>query len=127
LESIRVSVLQQIAWLLPAKYVVRRHPPRRTRVIALAHQEFQEQFRLIELPALLAIRKNRAEQSPRPRPSQKVLLIWRFFIRIAGRQHHPFHAQVHHLVKKCSYALWIGAIEKRRIRRDSKSALDRFP
>ena len=81
---------------------------------------------MVESPALFAIRKNCAEQSPRARAPEEVLLIWSFIVGVAGGKHHAFHPQLHHFVKKFANTVGIGAIEKRRVRRDSEAALDRF-
>src|SRR4051812_32219781 len=58
LESVRVAVLQKIARLLPAENIVRGHAPGRARVMALAHEEFKEEHRLIETPRLLSVGQN---------------------------------------------------------------------
>src|SRR5450755_1030862 len=50
LEGVRIAVLQQVAGLLPAKDVVGGHAPGGALVVALAHQEFEEERRHIELP-----------------------------------------------------------------------------
>ena len=54
-----------------------------------------------------------------------MILIGRFLIAIARRNHHPFDAQGHHLIEEVAVAHGIGAVEKRRIRRDAKAAPDR--
>ena len=69
----------------------------------------------------------RPEQPPSSRPSQKMLLVRRFIVRISRRKHHAFNAQLHHLVKKLAHALRVGAIKKRGVRRHAKPALHRFP
>src|SRR5438552_12713574 len=83
-ESFCVAILKQITRLLPAENVVRRHAPRRAGIMPLAHQEFEKQRRKIETPIGLAISKNRAEQPPRARPPQKMLLVGRLLVRISG-------------------------------------------
>src|SRR5215467_15935506 len=61
LERLRVAVVEKVAGLLPAEDVVIRVAPRRAFVIDLAHQEFQEEDRLVELPPLAARRAQRTE------------------------------------------------------------------
>src|ERR1700741_4531901 len=61
LERLRVAVVEQVAWLLPAKNVGIGVAPRRAFVIDLAHQEFQEEGRLVELPPFAARSPQRAE------------------------------------------------------------------
>src|SRR5690348_10271055 len=75
LECFCITVLKQITGLLPAKNVVRGHAPGRARVLALTHEKFQKQRRLIELPASFAIGKDGAEQLARASASKEVLLI----------------------------------------------------
>src|SRR5207247_8816208 len=50
-EGGRVALLQEIAGALPAEHVVRRVAPRRALEVLLAHEELEEQRRLVELPA----------------------------------------------------------------------------
>src|SRR5713226_1688333 len=47
LKRIYVTVLQQIAWLLPAEDVVRWHSPWRASIGSLAHQKLEEQLGLV--------------------------------------------------------------------------------
>ena len=56
LKRVRVAVLQQVARLLPAEDRERRHPPRRTGQVLLAHQELHEHRRGVEPPGLLPVR-----------------------------------------------------------------------
>src|SRR5947199_100284 len=56
LERRRVTLLEEVAGPLPAEHVVGRVPPRRALVVALAHEEVEEQRRLVELPAALCRR-----------------------------------------------------------------------
>src|SRR5215471_11976582 len=71
LKGVRVAVLQQITWFLPSEDVVGGHSPRCARIVALAHQEFEEKRRLVEFPALVAVGQNGAEQAPCARTSQE--------------------------------------------------------
>src|SRR5271166_6982083 len=73
IEGVGVAVLQQVAGFLPAEQVKRWHAPWRTRIVALPHQKFKEQRRLIEHPIFLAVRQHGAEQTSRPGAPQKVL------------------------------------------------------
>src|SRR5258707_11342082 len=74
LKRIGIAVLEQIARFLPAEDVGRGHSPWRASIGALPHQELEEKGRMFESPALLAVRQDRAEQPPRARPAQEVLL-----------------------------------------------------
>src|SRR5690242_20314267 len=52
-----------------------------------------------------------------------MLLVRRLVISIAGRKHHAFHTEFHHVVEKLTHALRIGALKKRSIRGDAEAAL----
>src|SRR5260370_4066241 len=123
----QVLVLQQVAGLLPSEDVVRWHAPRRASIGSLAHQKFEEQLRLVEVPTRFAIRQNGPEQAPRASPPKEMLLVGRFIVRIAGRKHHAFDAQLHHFVKKRAYTLRIVAVEQRCLRGYAEALLLRFP
>src|SRR5215813_12364087 len=56
LERRRVALLEQIAGPLPAEHVVGRVTPRRALELLLAHQELQEERRLVEPPAAFRVR-----------------------------------------------------------------------
>src|SRR5690349_7200353 len=77
LKGIGVSVLQQVAGFLPAKNVERGHAPGSAGVIALAHQEFQEQRRLVDNPIWLAVGQNGAEQTTSAGTPQEMVLVRR--------------------------------------------------
>src|ERR1700739_1695548 len=87
----------------------------------LAHEKFKEENRLIELPALFAIRQNRAEQAACTRASEEVLLIRCFIVGIAGREHHSFDAKLHHFIKMRADAIGIGAVEERSVGGDAEA------
>src|SRR6185437_4026543 len=55
LEGLGVAVLQQVAGTLPAEDVVGGGAPGRALVMALAHQELEEERRHVELPAPFAV------------------------------------------------------------------------
>src|SRR6185437_9224434 len=48
LESLGVTILEQVAWPLPPEDVVGRGAPRRALVFAVAHEKFEEERRHIE-------------------------------------------------------------------------------
>ena len=81
---------------------------------------------MIEVPLWLAIRKNGAEQAARARPAQEMLLVGRFVVGIAGRKHHAFHAERHHVVEESAHAVGVGAVEERGVGGDAEAALHRF-
>ena len=95
-------------------------------IIALAHQELQEQRRHVEFPFLLAIRQDRAEQPPRARASQEVLLVGSLVVGISRREHHALDAEIHHLVEEGAHALGIGAVEQSGVGGDAETAAQRF-
>src|SRR5581483_5188196 len=77
---------EQVARLLPAKDITRRHAPGRALVILVAGEEVEEQPGVQEVPALaLAERKHVAEQLLGLLAIQEVLLIGRALISVAGR------------------------------------------
>src|SRR3989449_208959 len=53
LEGRGIAFLQEIAGALPAEHVVGRVAPRSALEVPLAHEELQEQRRLVELPPAL--------------------------------------------------------------------------
>ena len=60
-------------------------------------------------------------------PGQEVILIGGLRVGIPRRDHHPFHTQVHHLIKKQPIPCRIGIGEERGIGRDPKPRLPRSP
>src|SRR5262245_22747671 len=77
LEGLRVAVLQEIAGPLPPEHVVGRVAPRRALVVVLAHEEAEEERRLVEAPAALGVRQDRAEELIGAAPAEEVLLVRR--------------------------------------------------
>src|SRR2546426_6304157 len=75
LERRRITLLEEVAGPLPAEHVVGRVPPRRALVVALAHEELEEQGRLVELPAALRARQDPREQLVSALPAEEVLLV----------------------------------------------------
>ena len=68
--------------------------------------------RLVELPALLAVRQDCAEQPPGAGAAEEVFLVGGFVVGVAGGKHHALDAEVHHLVEERPDAFGIGAIEE---------------
>src|SRR5499427_2812401 len=95
LERLRVAVVEKVAGLLPAEDVVIRVAPRRAFVIYLAHQEFQEEDRLVELPPFAARRPQRAENLFEELfglfSFEEVILIGRPGVTVARRDRHPVY------------------------------------
>src|SRR5687768_7406511 len=104
LECCDISFLEQVTRLLPAKYVVGGIAPWRALVFPLAHQEVQEQRRLIETPGPLAIPQNTPKELMRATAFQEILLIRSLLIAVSRRDHHAFDAKLHHLVEKRAHA-----------------------
>src|SRR4051812_10698752 len=63
LEGVRISVLKQVAGLLPAEDVVRRHSPRCALIFPAPHKELQEKRAHVEFPLLVAIAQDIAEEA----------------------------------------------------------------
>ena len=55
-----------------------------------------------------------------------MLLVRGFIVGIAGRKHHSFDAQFHHLVEERAHAVRIGAVKQRSIGGDAEATLQRF-
>src|SRR5437868_11136231 len=55
-----------------------------------------------------------------------MLLVWRFIIGVARREHHALHAEFHHFVKESAHAVRVGAIKQRRVRGYPETALNLF-
>src|SRR5713226_6257627 len=121
LERVHVTVLQQIAGLLPPEDVISWHAPWSASISSLAHQKLEEQLRLVELPTRFAIRQNCPEQAPRASPPEEVFLVGRLVVGIAGGEHHAFDAQLHHFIEKRADALRIGAVEQSCVRCDAEA------
>src|SRR6201987_2829295 len=76
LEGLRIALAEQIAGLLPAKAVARRHAPGRALKILVPSQEVEEQAGMHEIPLLaLAEREHVAEQLLGLGAVQKVVLV----------------------------------------------------
>src|SRR6185369_5365 len=112
LEGVRVSVLKQVAGLLPSENVVGRNAPGGALVIALTHQELEEERTLVEAPLLTAIAQNLTIEFAGILLCKKVRLIRSLLVAVAGRDHHALDAEVHHFVHEAAYALGIGTVEQ---------------
>src|SRR2546427_8385506 len=82
-EGRGIAVLKQITGLLPAEDVVGRVAPRRALVVHLAHEEVQEERRLVEPPVLLGPAHAARVQIARQLPIEAGLLIRRLLVSIA--------------------------------------------
>ena len=120
----RVALLEQIARPLPAKDGVQGIAPGRALEVLLAHQELQEQRRLVELPRLGLVGQHVAEELSGPLASQKMLLVGRLGVAVARRYHHPLHTQLHHLVEEASHPKRLGVVEERGVGRHAVPAAD---
>src|ERR1700733_8501468 len=127
LEAVRISVLQQIARLLPTEDAKRRHSPRSAGQIFLAHQELHKDGRSIEAPCLLAIREDRPKQLLRPRTPKKVLLVGSLVIGVSRRNHHALHTGHHQLIEVCAYAIRISTIKQCGVRSNAEARFYRNP
>src|SRR4029079_17342499 len=86
LEGLGVALAEQVAGLLPAENVARRHAPRRAFVALVAGQEVEEQAGMHEVPLLaLAEGKDVAEQLLGLGAVEEVLLVRRALIGVARR------------------------------------------
>src|SRR5262249_35306948 len=126
LEGRGVSFLQEVAGPLPAEYVVRRVAPRSALEVLLAHEELQEQRRLVEPPAALGIREDLREELVRALAHEDEILIRGLGVAVAGRDHHALDAQVHHLVEELSHPERAYPVEESRVGGDPEAAAERF-
>src|SRR5712691_13015227 len=84
LERARIALAEQVARLLPAEDVARRHAPRRAVIGLVAGEEVEEEAGMHELPALaLPIREDLAEELLGLAAVEEVLLVGRALIRVA--------------------------------------------
>ena len=88
-ERLDVAFAEQVARLLPAEDIARRHAPRRAVEFLVAGEEVEEQGGVRQVPLLtLAEREDLAEQVFGVAPGKEMLLIRRALIGIAGRDRH---------------------------------------
>ena len=125
-KAVGVTVLQQVAGLLPAEDVEGRHAPGGARIIALAHQKFEEERRHVEAPGRPAIGENSAEQPPGTGATEEMALVRRLVVGIARRKHHALDAERHGFVEEGAHALGIGAVEQGGVGGDAKAAVNSF-
>ena len=52
------------------------------------------------------------------------LLVRRFGVCVAGRDHHAFDADVHHFVEELANSVWVGTFEECGVGGDSEAAFD---
>ena len=115
-ERIGVALLQEVTGLLPTEQVVTRHAPRSAFVVALAHEELEEERRLVEDPLAFArgaIGQDHLEELIGFAALEEAALIGRFVVSVAGRKHHALDAEFHHLVKERAHRVGIRALEER--------------
>src|SRR4029453_17574341 len=117
LEAPGVALLQEAAGALPAENVEGRGPPGRALVVPLPHEELEEQRRLVEAPPPLRVRQDAPEEVVRPLLAEEVLLVGRLGVAVAGGDHHPLDAELHHRVEELPHPLGVGALEQGRVRR----------
>ena len=56
---------------------------------------------------------------------QEMLLVGRLLVRIARTDHHPFDAELHHLVEEAAHPVRIAALEERRVGRYPEASGER--
>jgi hypothetical protein len=66
-----------------------------------------------------------AEEVPGPLPGQEVGLVRSLLVAVARRDHHPFHAQIHHLVEETARALRVRALEEGGVGGDAEAPSER--
>src|ERR1700733_14859048 len=91
--------------------------------MALAHEKFHEQRAEVEAPAFAAVAQNLTEKLARFLPAEEMFLVGSFIVGVAGREHHAFDAQVHHIVEEVANTLRISSIEELRVGSYAKAAL----
>src|SRR5262245_35088247 len=82
-EGRGIALLEEIARPLPAKEVERGISPGRALVVVLAHEEAEEERRLIELPVLLRLRQHVGEELMGAGAPQEVLLVGGLGVAVA--------------------------------------------
>src|SRR3989304_3796227 len=95
------AILQQIAGPLPPEDVVCGISPGRALVVALPHEEFEEQGRLVEAPPLLAIPEDGPKELCDAMAPEEVLLIGGLLVAVPRGDHHPFDPELPHPAKEC--------------------------
>src|SRR5256885_14084128 len=110
-----LPLLEEVAGTLPAEDVVGRVPPGCALEVARAHEELEEEGRLVELPAALRIRQDAREQLVGPLPTEEMLLVGRLRVTVPRRDHHALDAEVHHRVEELARTERVVAVEKRRV------------
>ena len=126
-EGVDISLVQEIARLLPTKHVECWISPWSAFERTLAHQKFQEQRGLIEPPTITTIttiRKHHLEKFVGLLTLEKTLLVRSFVICITRTDHHSFNAEIHHLIEKLSNRIRVCTIEESRVCGDAESAID---
>src|SRR5205085_6924605 len=120
-ESLRVALAEEVAGLLPAEDIARRHAPRRAVGFLIAGEEVEEHAGVHQLPALvLAEREDLAEQLLGLAPRQEVLLVGRALIGVTGRNRNT-DAELLAVVEELRDVLGRMAVEDRRIDVDGET------
>src|SRR5512145_997691 len=127
LEARRVALLEEVAGPLPAEDVEGWVTPGRALEVLLAHEELEEQRRLVEPPAPLRLREDRREEVVRAPGAQEVLLIGRLGVAVARRDHHALDAQIHRLVEELAHPQGVRSVEKRRVGGHAEASTERLP
>ena len=112
-ERRRVAFAEQIAGLLPAEHGACRHRPRRALVGAVAGEEVHEERRVGEVPglAVAAALEHVAKEGLGLGAVEKVLLVGRALVGVAGRDGDAVETDRLHLVEERGQARRVGAVE----------------
>ncbi len=121
-----VALLQQVARALPTEDVVGGHAPGNAIVVAIAHEELEEQGRHIELPGFLAVGENGAEEAAHAGAAHELGLIGSLLVAVSRRENDALDAHGHDFIEELADVVGIGAIEEGGVGGDAETALHRF-
>jgi hypothetical protein len=126
LEGLHVAVLEEVAGLLPAEDVVGGAAPGGALEVEVALEELEEEGREVELPGFLGVLEDLLEELLAVVAVQEVVLVRRFFVDVAGGEHHAFDAEVHGGVEEVADVGGVDAGEEGGVGGDAEPALDGF-
>src|SRR5207248_120870 len=123
-EGLGITLAEQIAGALPAEHGAGGIAPGRAMVLLIPRQEVEEQPGLAERPGLAgaAATEDVAEQLLGLLAMEKMLLIRRSLVGVAGRNRHGIDPEVARLVEERRHLFGIHVVEQGTIDVDAESA-----
>src|SRR5271166_5455379 len=122
LEGVGVAILQEITGLLPAEDAVSGHTPWGTGELAFTHEELHVHGRGVELPALLAVGEDAAEEAAGTGAAEEVPLVGGLLVGVSRRDHHALDANLHQLVKESADRVRVCSIEESGVGGDAEAS-----